>query len=172
MLLPRCRGRVVSALRHWLSSVSDAAAAFESRWTMRALARVDADLSRRLSEQRSFWDAACVTGTDDDIALQGGGMVRGYAAAVRALAAAGTEDDAYMLGSCSRTGCRVAIGHQRAAVDRVRELHGDRVIWITPDEVAALMASVEAFKFVGAVKQLFPGAETIDRYPDQPALNG
>lgn len=155
-----------SVVRHWLAEVSSAALPFESRWTWLALRRVDDGLGRRLFEQRGLFDQACITGSVDDVELHGGAMCRGYAAAVRAMEAAGAEDDAYQLGSDPETGCRVAIGTQKAALARVRELHGQDVIWITPDEVACLMASVEKFKFVGAVRQLFPGAEVVRRYAE------
>lgn len=155
-----------SALRHWLGEVSSAAAALESRWTGLALRRVDPDLALRLHEQRCLFDEACFAGVASEIEEQGAAMCRGYAAAVRALVVADAPDDAYMLGLDSASGCKVAIGLQKAALSRVREVHGHDVIWITPDEVAVLMASVESFKFVGAVKQFFPGAEIIQRYQE------
>ena len=46
----------------------------------------------------------------------------------------------------------------------MREIHGEKVVWVTPDECAALLAGVEVFKFVGAVRQFFPGAELINRH--------
>lgn len=161
--------RDAAAARKWMAEVSTAALAFESRWTMLALKRVDPDIARRLHEQRGLLDQALIMGDADQIEEQGSAMCRGYVAAVRALEAAGAPDDAYMLGADAQSGMRVAIGEQRAAAQRVREIHGEGVIWITPDEVAKLMGSVEAFKFVGAVKKFFPGAEVIDRYPDEPA---
>lgn len=57
-------------------------------------------------------------------------MCRGYQAAVRALEQARAPDDAYQLGRCPRTGTVVVIGDQKAAIARVRKLHGDDVIWI------------------------------------------
>lgn len=161
-----------AVLSRWLGDVSRAACAFEARWTFGALRRVDATLAQRLDEQRSLWDAACITGSDDDVALHGAAMCRGWAAGVRACEAAGLADDAYQLGRDAASGLVVAIGDQRAAADRVREIHGERVVWVTPDECARMLASIESFKFVGAVKQFFPGAELIDRYPDQPAKAG
>ena len=155
-----------ATVRHWLGEVSSAAAQFESRWTMLALRRVDEGLARRLHEQRGLFDEACFAGEGSEVEEHGAAMCRGYAAAVRALTSADEPDDAYLLGSDPASGLKVAIGSQKAAVARVREIHGQDVIWLTPDEVAALMASVEAFKFVGAVKQLFPGAEVIQRYAE------
>ncbi len=151
------------AMRHWFGQVSVAAAAFESRWTWLALRRVDAELALRAHEQRGLFDQACVTGSADEIELHGAAMCRGYAAAVRALEQASVEDDAYVVGRCPRTATVVAIGHQRAAAARVRELHGEHAVWVTPDEVATLYASAEGFKMVGAVKRLWPDAELVDR---------
>lgn len=158
-----------AAARRWLGEVSTAACAMESRWTMAALKRADADLARRLFEQRGLFDRATITGDADEIETHGAAMCRGYAAAVRALEGAAAPDDAYVIGKCPRTGFTVAIGEQKAAAQRVREIHGERVVWLTPDEVASVMNSVEAFKPIAAIKRLFPGAEIIDRYSDEPA---
>lgn len=158
-----------SVVVHWRAEVGNAALPFEARWTWLALRRVSPDIGRRLFEQRGLFDQACLVGGDAEVAEQGAALCRGYAAAVRALEQADEPDDAYMVGFDSATGLRIAIGEQRAAVERVRELHGDRVVWVTPDECAKLLAGVEAFKLVGAVKQFFPGAEIVDRYSDEPS---
>jgi hypothetical protein len=155
-----------AVVRHWLGEVSVAAKPFESRWTWLALRRVSPGLGQKLHEQRGLFDEACVTGTIEDVELHGGAMCRGYAVAVRTMTEAGAEDDAYMLGADPESGRKVAIGTQMAALDRVREIHGQDVLWITPDEVAVLMASVEAFKFVGVVRQFFPGSEVVKRYAE------
>jgi hypothetical protein len=157
------------AMRRWLAEVSTAALALERRWTMAALKRVDANLHRRLLEQRGLFDRATITGTADEIEVQGSAMCRGYAIAVTALEAAGAPDDAYVIGKCSRTGFTVAIGEQKAAAERVREVHGERVVWVTPDEVASMLNAIEAFKPIATIKRMFPGAEIIERYPDEPA---
>ena len=73
------------------------------------------------------------------------------------------------LGQDPRTGFRVAVGQQKAAAERLRELHGESVVWITPDEVAVLLVHVEAFKPIAAVKRLFPGAEIVDLHTGDPA---
>ena len=91
-------------------------------------------------------------------------MCRGWAAVARAMEAAEAEDDAYLLGLHGPTGTKVAIGEQRHAIARVRELHGDKVIWITPDEVAALVGGMEMLK---AAKGVFPDAEVIKLYPGE-----
>jgi hypothetical protein len=38
---------------------------------------------------------------------------------------------------------------------------------ISPDEVATLMASSQAFMTVAAIKKKFPGAEVIERYVNE-----
>ena len=144
--------------------VSDAAAPFESRWTLRALQRLDPELHDRLVDQQQLYHEALVTGDSSDIEEQSAAMCRGWAAVARAMAAASVPDDAYLLGF--HGGVRVAIGEQKHAIARVRELHGAPVIWITPDEVAALVAGLEAFK---GAKCLWPDAEIIRLYPKEPA---
>jgi hypothetical protein len=68
-----------------------------------------------------------------------------------------------------RSGFRVAIGQQKSVAQRVRELHGAAVVWVTPDEVAAIVANLEAFKPIATIKRLLPGAEILDVYPGEPA---
>ena len=144
--------------------VSDAAAPFESRWTLTALHRTDPELHDRLFDQQGLYHQALVTGEADDVEEQSAAMCRGWAAVTRVMEAASVPDDAYVLGF--HAGTRVAIGEQKHAIARVRELHGAPVIWITPDEVAALVAGLEAIK---TAKSLWPDAETIRLYPNQAA---
>jgi hypothetical protein len=150
-----------SALRKWFALVAEAAAIFESRWTLAALRRVDVGVHHRLRLQSSLFDKAMVTGTAEEIEQHGAALCRGYAVAANMLEVAGEADDAYMLGLDSKTGFRVAIGHQKAAARRVSELHSGTV-WITPDEVAAILANLEAFKSVAKIKQMFPGVEILE----------
>lgn len=152
--------------------VTEAALYLEARWTYAALKRVDPDVWLRLHEQRNLFTEACITGRPRDIVDQGEALVRGYQVAVQVLEKAEAPDDAYMLGHDLVTGLTVAIGQQKAAVQRVREIHGNKVVWLTPDEVARMLAGVESFKTIGAVKRLFPGAEILDRYPEEPPEPG
>ena len=148
------------AMRRWRAEVSEAARTFESRWTWAALRRVDRQLHHRLKEQLRLLEQALNIGSAAEIERQGAAAVRGYAEAAQALQDAGEADDAFVIGEDPRTGFRVIIGQQRAAARR--ELNGKAVIWITPDEVAAVLANLEAFKPIAAVKTLFPGAEILD----------
>lgn len=154
------------ASREWWGKVTEAATMFERRWTWAHLGRVNLELATRLAEQRMLFDHATLTGTVGDIEMQGAATVRGWLAAIKFMDAADEEDSAYMIGRDPGTGLTVAIGEQKAAADRVVELHGGEAIHITPDEVATMFASVEAFKTIGAIKQRFPGAE-IRRYDGQ-----
>ena len=149
-----------------MAQVAEAAQAFESRWTLAALKRADADLHRLFNEQQDLYHEALITGSDHEVEEQAAAMCRGWAAIARAMEAAGAEDDAYLLGFHGATGTKVAIGEQKHAIARVRELHGDKVIWITPDEVAALVGGMELLK---AAKGVFPDAEVINLYPNEPA---
>jgi hypothetical protein len=44
----------------------------------------------------------------------------------------------------------------------VREMHGDAVIWFSPDEVATIVALDARAKKIVAVKAVFPGAEIVN----------
>jgi hypothetical protein len=158
-----------TVIRKWQTAVAEAALPFEARWTLAALRRVDRDLHRRLLDQRNLFDQALVTGTAQDIEVHGAALCRGYAIAIQALERVAEPDNAYMLGQDVRSGFRVAIGEQKAAAQRVREVHGDKVVWITPDEVATIVTHLEGFKPITLIKQLFPGAEILDLHPGEPA---
>lgn len=146
---------------------SESAALLESRWTYATLRRRDPEIARRLHDQRNLFAEACVTGRAREIVDHGEALCRGYATAVRVLEESGEQDDAYLVGVDLVTGLKVAIGAQRAALARIRQVHGEDVIWLTPDEVARIMAGIESFKTIGAVKKMFPGAEILDRYEDE-----
>lgn len=160
-----------SVVQSMIQLVSAAAAAYESRWTMRALKRVDAELCEAVEDQQSMFHESLITGEDQQIMEHGEAMCRGWAAAVTRMEQAKEPDDSYILGF--HNGITVAIGSQRSASARVRELHGDRVVWLTPDEVACLFAGLQD---VAKVKSLWIDAEIVDirnkrveLFPDEPA---
>ena len=157
------------AIAYWLAQVSRAATTYERRWTWGALRRVDPALAEAMADQKRLFDQATITGTAGDVETQGAATVRGWNACVQAMEAANAEDDSFVIGQDPRTGFRVAIGYQRAGAERVAELHGRSVCWVSPDEVAGIMAGIEGFKVIDAIKRHFPGAEVIDREPDEPA---
>lgn len=139
--------------------VAEAARPFESRWTLKALYAEDKELYHRFREQQSLWSAALVTGSDVEIEDQTAAMCRGWHRITECLDTAGTPDDAYQIGVDPETGTQVAIGDQLAARDRVREIHGAQTIFLTPSEVAVLLASTQV---VTSLKRLFPGAELLE----------
>jgi hypothetical protein len=155
---------VTSDKRTPYAVVSEAAQPFESRWTLRALLAVDPGLYEAFRDQQKLWEASLVIGEFDDVRQQTAAMVRGWAAITRRME--GTPDDAYLLGVCPRTGTKVAIGDQLAARARVREVHGEPVVFMTPHECASLLASHQT---VASLKRLFPDSELLDLYPNEPA---
>jgi len=165
------RGRRMSGDRiaEIVALVSAAAAPFESRWTLRALRGVDRELHDRLVEQQGLYHEALITAHLRDLEEHAAAMVRGWRVVVARMEQAQVDDDAYLIGRCPRTGTTVAIGSARQASARVREIHGDRVIWMTPDEVAVMMGGLQGIRTVEAVKGFWPTAEIIELYPDEPA---
>jgi hypothetical protein len=161
--------REQAAIRQWQGAVAEAALPFESRWTFASLKRTDRDIHRRLFKQRGLFDQALVTGTAEEIEIHGAALCRGYAIAIQTLERAAESDDAYMLGQDTRTGFRVAIGQQKVAAQRVRELHGEKTVFVTPDEVAAILVGLAGFERIAAIKNKWPGAEVTDAYPGEPA---
>lgn len=156
-------------VRKWLAEVSQAALNLERRWTWSALKRVAPQIASKLRDQHNLFDQACVTGSAEEVETHGAATCRGYAAAVRALEAADEPDDAYFFGFDPATGFRIAIGSSKAGAERVAELHGQSVVHVTPDEIAAILAGLEAFKRIDLIKRRFPGAEVIDLRPHDPA---
>lgn len=150
-------------------TVADAAAAYERRWMLASLKRVNPDLAARLAEQRSLTDRAFAVGTPEDVDLHAPAMVRGWKAAVKAMEEANASDDAYLVGRDPKTGFTVAISNQRPSAERVNEVLGKKAVFVSPDEVAAILGGLEQFKAIAAIKQMFPGAEMVDRHPGEPA---
>jgi hypothetical protein len=147
-----------------IERVSDAALIFESRWTYGALRRRSPDIATRLHEQRNLFVEACVTDASDrEVIEQGEALLRGYAIAMATLEQAAEPDDSYMLGVDTVSGTKIVIGHSPAAADRVRKLHGKETVWITPDEVARIIAGAASFQAIAAVKRVFPGAQAVDQ---------
>ena len=148
--------RSVPLVEELVERENAAAAAFESRWTRRALRRVDPELEQRLGEQRELLSGALASGIDRDIRLHGEAMVRGWHAAIARMAA--EPAGAFLVGEDPASGMRVAISDQRASEATVRDLYGDGVIFLTPDEVAAMATTLQQ---VRTVKALWPGAEVV-----------
>jgi hypothetical protein len=141
--------------------IADAQRAFESRWTLQSLRRVNPELYVRFTEQQEITAEAQVTGSDSERRAQEEALERGWRALVTAMQ--NQPENAYLTGLDGRTGLRVAISEQLAV--RVVEQDGERMIHLTPDEVATLLASVQG---IALIKQLLPGAVLTDLYPGEP----
>ncbi len=128
---------------------------FLGRWRLSSLQRVDPHLYQRLEEQRELFDRAMF---DRDAALQGEAMQRGWAAATQRMIALDEPDDAFMYGTDPKTGAVVAIGTAPPKDSRLRLKDGHRVTFVTPDEVATMVA---AYGALIAVKQAFPDCEVL-----------
>jgi hypothetical protein len=141
-----------------LALVAPAETAFRSRWRLSTLKRVNGDLHDMLAEQIDLYNTALVTGSDAEARTQAQAMVRGWRAACSALESPLLPDDAYLVGWDLNTGMRVVIADQKTAIGRVQSIKGERVMLVTPDEVARMMA---AWSVIGEVKALFPDAEVL-----------
>lgn len=140
--------------------VAEAASAFEARWTLRALRRLDPVLYGLFIEQQSLWDEAMITGSESDVIEQTEALCRGWHAVTMRMVEAGAAEDACLMGQAPN-GLRVAISDQRAVEGRV----DDGVVFVTPDEVATLVA---AQRELMSIKAAFPGCEIVDLYPTEP----
>ncbi len=147
------------AIRKWMHEVAGLRTAFEARWTLLALRRVNPDLHEALREQMVLFDEMLITGSAIDVDEHGAAMCKGWRAAIKAMEA--EPDDAYLIGYDGNTGMRLAIGNNKSA-ERVQDLHGNECVFLTPDEVAGLLGACAIFERVGEVKKLFPGAEIVE----------
>jgi hypothetical protein len=149
--------RIDTALRRWPPRVTEAALAFEARWTRNTLRRVDPDLADRFDRQTRLYLEAVEDGTAEQIETHGAGLCRAYAVCAARLQDARADDDAYLIGQADDV--TVAIGDARAAIDRVKEKFGRDVVFVTPDEVAEMLAKLPA---LSEVKRVFSGAEIVE----------
>lgn len=145
-----------------LAMVGPAETAFRSRWRLSTLLRVNADLHAAINEQIDLYNTALVTGTDAEARLQSEAMVRGWRAACAALESPLLADDAYLTGYDINTNTRVVIAEQQGSLGRVQRLNGDKVMIVTPDEVARMMAGMAV---ITEAKGFFPDAEIISFGP-------
>lgn len=146
------------AVSRCLALVGPAESAFRSRWRLSTLARVNPELHQMLLEQIDLYNAAVVTGTDKEAQIQAEAMVRGWRAACATLEGPGLPDDAYLMGFDHNTGTRVVVSDQLASVARIQSLAGERVVMVTPDEVARMVAGMAV---IAEAKQFFPDTEVM-----------
>lgn len=152
------RGPDVRLVSDCLAMVAPAETAFRSRWRLGTLQRVDAELHRLLVEQIDIYNISLVTGTDQEARTQSEAMVRGWRAAIAVLEAPLVQDDAYLVGVDYTTGTRVVVAEQLASVGRVQSVKGEKVVLVTPDEVARMVAGMQ---LVAEAKSFFPDAEIL-----------
>lgn len=152
----------VSVVSECLALTQPAETAFRSRWRLGTLKRADPSLHEALVEQIDLYNAALVTGSATDAREHAAAMVRGWAAACRALESPLLPDDAYLTGVDWSTGTRVVIAEQQASIGRVQSIKGERVVIVTSDEVARMVAAAGLF---AEVKAFFPDAELVAVHP-------
>lgn len=141
-----------------LALVAPAESAYRGRWRLSTLERLDPELYGLLVEQIDLFNMSLVTGTAAEARDHAAAMVRGWRAACAVLEAPLQADDAYLTGFDSNTGTRVVVAEQLGAVARVQALAGERVVLVTPDEVARMVAGMA---IVAEAKRLFPDAEIL-----------
>lgn len=152
----------VDVVGECLKLVAPAETAFRSRWRLSTLKRVNAALHDLLVEQIDLYNTALVTSSDKEARMQAEAMVRGWRAACAALESPLLPDDAYQVGWDPNTGTKVVIAEQAASVGRVQALDGQRVMIVTPDEVAKLIAGMSIIR---EAKAFFPDAEVLEVMP-------
>lgn len=141
-----------------LALVAPAENAFRSRWRLSTLARLAPDLHEAIVDQIGLYNASLVTGSETEAREHAAAMVRGWRAACAAMEAPLVDDDAYFEGVDYNTGLHVVIGEHRGSFARVQIKDGHRCIFMTPDEVARMMAGV---RLITDAKSVFPDAELI-----------
>lgn len=147
-----------SVVAECLALVAPAESAFRSRWRTSTLKRLDPELYQLLAEQIDLYETSLITGSDEDTRDQAAAMVRGWRAACARMEAPLEDDDAYFTGYDESTLTKVVIGPFMASVARVQFVKGERLILVTPDEVARLVGGMGALL---EVKAIFPDAEIL-----------
>jgi hypothetical protein len=141
-----------------LAMVAPAETAFRSRWRLQSLRRIDPELHALLVEQIGLYEQSLVTGSDDEAHDQAAAMVRGWRAACAAMESPLQPDDAYLTGWDHNTNTIVVIANVKDSGPRAERVLGQKVITITPDEVAKV---VSGLNIIAEAKSLFPDAEVI-----------
>jgi hypothetical protein len=141
-----------------LAQVAPAETAFRSRWRLQSLQRIDPELHGLLVEQIQLYERSLVTGSDEEAQDQAAAMIRGWRAACAAMESPLQSDDAYLTGWDHNTNTIVVIAKCRESGPRAERVLGQKVVTITPDEVAKVIAGLN---IIAEAKSLFPDAEVI-----------
>jgi hypothetical protein len=142
-----------------LEMVSIAEDMFLGRWRLSSLAAVDPELYERLKEQRTLFDVALFGSEPRETQSQAEATVRGWKAACALMDGLSAPDDAFQYGTDPTTGTVVAIGIRPPSDGRLQLKKGQRVIFVTPDEVAKLVAGAG---LLASIKHAFPDAEILN----------
>lgn len=140
-----------------VTAVRDAEDSFLMRWRLSSLQRIDKELHDLLDEQRNLFEVALFGPNEAETELQAAATVRGWKAACSAMLAISQPDDAWLYGTDPATGVVVAIGER--GKPHVEMKDGQRLVYVTPDEVAKLVAGMG---LLVEVKNAFPDAEVIE----------
>lgn len=147
-----------SVVSQCLAMVKPVEEVFRSRWRLSTLKRIDPELHGLLNEQIDLFESSLITGTDGETREQAAAMVRGWEAARRRLELEPQPDDAYFAGYDEMTMTKVIIGPCTKSIARIQHIAGERLVMITPDEVARLIGGMGALV---EVKAIFPDAEIL-----------
>jgi len=139
-----------------LAMVGPAETSFHSRWRLSSLRRVDVELYEALTDQQELYGSALVMGSDAEAKMQSEAMVRGWAAACKAMETVNAPDDAYLMGLDPVSGIQVVISEHKGSRDALAARYGEPLVLMTPSEVAALLGTVEIIR---RAKECFPDAE-------------
>lgn len=147
----------VSRIHEEHRNVETVRAAFDARWTMSALERVDAPLAEKLRTQVSKFHRSLVVSDLDEVEKHGAATVRGYRRAIDVMEAAEVEDDAYLVGQDSQSGLRVVVARSNATLTHDPKRFGENAFVVQVDELARLFASTPNFAVLAAAAKSFPG---------------
>jgi len=123
------------------NDVLDAKRTFEAQWQPSALSVVDVGFYDRFARQRSLWEEAYATGSESDIELHAGGMIRAYAAATELLEK--HRRTGFMVGHDHERGITICISPYSESVRYAEEGTEYPVKWVTPEAVARLIGQAQ-----------------------------
>lgn len=138
-------------------NVETVRSAFDARWTMSALERVDRELAERLRSQVSKFHKSLLMSELDEVQKHGAATVRGYRRAIETMDTARAEPDAYLVGQDSQSGLRVVVSRTNATLTNPPADLGENVFIVQVDELARLFASTPNLAFIAAVAKAVPG---------------
>lgn len=143
--------------RNILNEATEAARQFEQRWMRETLKRLDPGLAEAVQEQAEMLRAAVELKSDHEVTVHAAAMLRGWAAATKAMQLAGIAEDGVLIGEFG--GITVAVGRQETVPSELVERYGKELAYLRPREVAAMYMH---YRQAQDVKVLWPDAEIIE----------